>query len=52
MWAEILTRVQALAGQLVWDVSGDSTIARAHQHAAGARRDATGRSSRPAGSRL
>ncbi len=41
VWAQILTRVQALAdaaGAIVWDVSVDSTIARAHQHAAGARR--------------
>lgn len=39
------TRLQALAdaaGQIVWDVSIDSTIARAHQHAAGARRNGDG----------
>ncbi|MDV2475286.1 IS5 family transposase [Rhodococcus zopfii] len=40
VWAQILTALQALAdaaGEIVWDVSIDSTIARAHQHAAGAR---------------
>jgi transposase len=40
-WTRILTVLQALAdaaGQIVWDVSVDSTIARAHQHAAGARK--------------
>lgn len=39
-WAAILTALQAIAdaaGQIVWDVSVDSTTARAHQHAAGAR---------------
>ncbi|GAA2678536.1 transposase [Actinoplanes palleronii] len=40
-WTRILTALQAVAdaaGQIVWDVSVDSTIARAHQHAAGARK--------------
>ncbi|MFD6756813.1 MULTISPECIES: IS5 family transposase [Micromonospora] len=40
-WARILTVLQALAdasGRVVWDVSVDSTVARAHQHAAGARK--------------
>lgn len=40
-WARLLTALQALAdaaGRIVWDVSVDSTIARAHQHAAGARK--------------
>lgn len=39
-WTRILTGLQAAAdaaGQIVWDVSVDSTIARAHHHAAGAR---------------
>jgi transposase len=39
-WAAILTMLQALADQaglIGWDVSVDSTIMRAHQHAAGAR---------------
>jgi transposase len=38
-WARILTGLQAraeAAGPITWDVSVDSTIARAHQHAAGA----------------
>jgi transposase len=43
MWAQILARLQAGADaqtdeQGRWAVSVDSTIARAHQHAAGARR--------------
>jgi transposase len=40
-WARMLTALQTLAdaaGRIVWDVSVDSTIARAHQHAAGARK--------------
>jgi transposase len=40
-WKRILAGLQALAdasGLIVWDVSVDSTISRAHQHAAGARR--------------
>lgn len=39
-WARILTDLQAIAdaaGLITWDVSVDSTTARAHQHAAGAR---------------
>lgn len=50
-WAKILTGLQTLAdaaGRIVWDVSVDSTIARAHQHAAGARKRGTYRPSRPA----
>lgn len=42
VWAFIVKMLQAFAdaaGAIVWDVSVDSTIARAHQHAAGARRD-------------
>jgi transposase len=41
VWAHILSRLQAradAAGLITWDVSVDSTIARAHQHAAGARK--------------
>jgi len=41
-WAVIVTALQALAdaaGQVTWDVSVDSAVARAHQHAAGARKD-------------
>lgn len=40
-WAQIVTALQTRAGAaglITWDVSVDSTIARAHQHAAGARR--------------
>ncbi|GAB3849737.1 hypothetical protein GCM10027610_073450 [Dactylosporangium cerinum] len=41
-WDAILAALQALAdvaGRIDWDVSIDSTTSRAHQHAAGARRD-------------
>ena len=41
-WAKILAELQAdadAAGRIDWTVSIDSTISRAHQHAAGARRD-------------
>lgn len=41
VWQQIVTGLQArvdAAGLIRWDVSLDSTIARAHQHAAGARR--------------
>ena len=40
MWAQILVALQGHAdalGLITWEVSVDSTIARAHQHAAGAR---------------
>lgn len=40
-WQHILTSLQAQAdaeGLITWDVSVDSTVARAHQHAAGARK--------------
>lgn len=39
-WDRLLARVQAeadAAGDIDWDVSVDSTVERAHQHAAGAR---------------
>ena len=41
VWQQIATALQArvdAAGLIGWDVSVDSTISRAHQHAAGARR--------------
>ncbi|MGY0461339.1 IS5 family transposase [Kitasatospora sp. cg17-2] len=41
-WERLLQRVQAEAdeaGDIDWDISVDSTIVRAHQHAAGARTD-------------
>jgi transposase len=50
-WRAILTGLQAradAAGLICWDVSVDTTIARAHQHAAGARKRGICRSSRPA----
>jgi hypothetical protein len=40
-WARIVTALQAradAAGLITWDVSVDSTVARAHQHAAGSTR--------------
>ena len=40
-WAKILAGLQAradAAGLITWDVSVDSTVTRAHQHAAGARK--------------
>lgn len=39
-WERLLQQVQAeadAAGEIDWDISADSTIVRAHQHAAGAR---------------
>ena len=47
---QILAQVQAradAASQVTWDISVDSTIARAHQHAAGARKRGTAEPSRP-----
>jgi len=49
-WAVILAGLQAradAAGLITWDVSVDSTIMRAHQHAAGARKRGICRPSRP-----
>jgi transposase len=51
-WARILTGLPAradAAGLITWDVSVDSSIARAHQHAAGARKRGICRRSHPAG---
>lgn len=48
-WKRILGDLQAradAAGLITWDVSVDSTIARAHQHAAGARKKGICRQSR------
>lgn len=53
IWQGILSALQAMAdaaGRITWDVSVDSTIARAHQHAAGARKRGICRPSRRAGS--
>ena len=52
MWAAILARLQAradAAGLITWDVSVDSTIARAHQHAAGARKKGDAQAEPPGG---
>lgn len=49
-WARMLTALQAIAdaaGRIVWDVSVDSSTARAHQHAAGARKSGICRPNRP-----
>jgi transposase len=50
-WRRVVTALQAradAAGLITWEVSVDSTVARAHQHAAGARKRGTCRPSRPA----
>ena len=50
-WRQIVIALQAradAAGLICWEVSVDSTVARAHQHAAGARKRGTCRPSRPA----
>ena len=52
IWQVLLTVLQAVAdaaGRIDWDVSVDSTTARAHQHAAGARRDGAGQVESPGG---
>jgi transposase len=52
-WQQVLTGLQALAdaaGRITWDVSVDSTSARAHQHAAGARKRGICRPDHPAAS--
>jgi transposase len=44
-WQQLLTGLQAQAdtrGLITWDVSVDATVARAHQHAAGARKGGSG----------
>jgi len=51
-WTAILSVLQAqadAAGKLGWTASADSTISRAHQHAAGARRDGRGQKQPPGG---
>src|SRR5262247_3305473 len=51
-WARIVTGLQAradAAGLITGDVSADSTVARAHQHAAGARKRGICRPNHPAG---
>jgi transposase len=52
-WQDILTKLQAHAdadGLITWDVSVDSTVNRAHQHAAGARKKGLSSANRRAGS--
>ncbi len=52
-WKRIFTELQAQAdakGLITWDINVDSTVARAHQHAAGARKRGICRSNHPAGS--
>lgn len=51
-WQAIVERLQTLAdagGQICWEFNVDSTIARAHQHAAGARRDGAAQVEPPGG---
>jgi transposase len=50
-WQRILTALQGwadAAGHITWDISVDSTITRAHQHAAGARKKGIFKLSHPA----
>ncbi|MEV5432833.1 IS5 family transposase [Streptomyces sp. NPDC052701] len=50
-WARIVTHLQAEAdakGLITWDVNVDSTVCRAHQHAAGAAKRGTCKRNRPA----
>jgi transposase len=52
VWQRVVTGLLAYAdaaGLITWDVSVDSTIARAHQHAAGARRRPDLQKERPGG---
>jgi transposase len=52
-WSRILTALQAQAdakGLITWEISVDSTVARAHQHAAGARKGGTVNAKNRAGS--
>lgn len=54
VWATVLTGLQAradAAGLITWEVNVDSTICRAHQHAAGARRDGKEQKEPPGGTR-
>jgi transposase len=53
-WARAVTRLQAAAdaaGRVCWQVSVDSTVCRAHQHAAGARKDGDAQREPPGGTR-
>jgi len=51
-WAQVVTGLQAgadAAGRICWQVSVDSTVCRAHQHAAGARKDGGAQREPPGG---
>jgi transposase len=51
-WAQAVTRLQVAAdaaGRVSWQVSVDSTVCRAHQHAAGARKDGDAQREPPGG---
>lgn len=53
-WPGLLTRLQAradVAALITWEVNVDSTVCRAHQHAAGTRRDGQAQKEPPGGSR-
>ncbi len=53
IWQRIFERLQTDAdakGLITWDLSVDSTVCRAHQHAAGARKKGTSRRTLPAAS--
>lgn len=52
-WQQIFAELQAQADArklITWDINVDSTVCRAHQHAAGARKRGLCRRSRPAAS--
>ncbi len=52
VWQQVLVGLQAradAAGLIVWQVNVDSTVCRAHQHAAGARRDGAAQKEPPGG---
>ncbi|WUJ40611.1 IS5 family transposase [Streptomyces sp. NBC_00386] len=54
VWPVVLTGLQAradAAGLITWEVNVDSTICRAHQHAAGARRNGQDQKEPPGGTR-
>ncbi len=54
-WPGLLTRLQAradAAGLITWEVNVDFTICRAHQHAAGARRDGHAQNEPPGGTSI
>ena len=51
-WAQLLALVQQhsdAVGEVAWEVSVDSTVVRAHQHAAGARKRGAARPTRRSG---